>query len=227
MNRDTILSLAIREQNANMQSTLRGYSSGYYENSSKGIQDPKFIMFTDIIDKILYYNDIVKDEQGNVILENISADDIGSIIEKINNQYSNKEYYNNSQVVFLCDSSIRIPKTMMHSDTGISFVSSLNDTTPCAIRITICERNAKGGSSEYINGYIDFCSNGEIKIGKFIKTTYTYSYVDSNNNVVIKEKEVPIEDSYINLESIENIHNYMMQIFDRANLISDIQDKSR
>ena len=114
--------------------------------------------------------------------------------------------------------------------TFIAFIPSVNDNMPNIIRLGITEEYSHG--NEFVNGYIDICSNGEIVIGDFDRIIYKFKEdpngpygwaVDKDGHPIYEceERNATIEDSAIDVNSIDSIKNYIMNIFEQANLLTN------
>lgn len=114
--------------------------------------------------------------------------------------------------------------------TSISFVPSGNDQTANIIRIGVTEE--LGSENQFLNGNIDICSNGDILVHDFTMDIYDVKLdqnsrlgwaVDENNNILYEKETIPssLDNSAIHQDALRSIQNYIMRVFELADLKHD------
>lgn len=99
----------------------------------------------------------------------------------------------------------------------ISYIPSISLDKPNTIRLDICEDINK--SKSFVNGYIDFLSNGRMIVGDFDQMIYTETF-DKNGNKKVTSREFNsnIDASSIDKESLDEFREQMSYIFEQSNL---------
>ena len=112
------------------------------------------------------------------------------------------------------------------------YIVGVTNGEPNIVRIGITEKHEFAGGYEVINGTIDICSDGEIITHDFDKTIFKEKWknepfispkiVDENGKIVydVQKLQADIKDFGFNFETLNEIKDIFMHIFELADLKS-------
>ena len=241
----SIIAMASSQQNANMQSYMRGYANGDdfvdYHSIEEQIKKKElkenleaflsaFCRFAYRKTSFIYETELNFSEFMHA--QRIDLYLLAEYLEIANEELlNNQNFTNEPQIKYLGDDTITFnglhPTHSNSAKISMSYIAGTSNDEPNIIRIGITEDYNYGNN--FINGNIDICSNGEIIIHDFDKTVFKVKWnsdkkyapvIDENGNLVydVEKSQADIKDATIDLEHINEISNFFMHVFELADL---------
>ncbi len=241
ISKNSITAMARQQQTSNMQSYMKGYASDDSFQDYKQIEEDlikeklkkSFSDFLGAFARITYRKvSLIKEKNQNFTefmnAQYVHLNEIAEYLIMANEELLNDpDFGTKPSIKKLGEEGIVI--NSIHSLVKISmfYIAGTTNEEPNIIRIGI----AKGNTSKnvFINGNIDICSDGEIIIQDFAKTICRTRWAegkkyvpatDENGKIIydIETSPADIRDSEIDLEQIDEIKDFFMQIFELADL---------
>ena len=242
---NSIIEMITSQQNANMQSHMRGYAHSENFQDYHSIEEQikreelkrNFEDFLSAFCRFVYRkNSLINEKEQNfsefMYAREINLNLVAEYLEIANEELlNNPNFTNELPIKYLGDEAIIIkdihPSRYNRAEISMSYIAGITNDAPNIIRIGITEEYNDG--YKFLNGNIDICSDGEIIIHNFDKTTFKIKWnndkkyipvIDENGNVVydVEKSQADIKDSAIDFEQIDEISNFFMHIFELADL---------
>lgn len=245
ISKSSIVADVCRQQNANMQSHMRGYGhygNNFKENIEMDELKSAFHWFLFYFCDFMYKKDFVCDN-GKKFSEVLGASTlkyVAKYLEIANEELlNNTNFTNEQQIKFLGNDLVSFSFNKNYwninngndgtSDVRMDYIVGVTNDEPNIIRIGITEKHDFPGGYEVVNGTIDICSNGEIITHDFDKTIFKNKWkdkdilsplIDENGKIVydVQKLQANLKDSGFNFEALNEISDTFMYIFELSDL---------
>lgn len=257
VSRDAIIGIISQQQDANMQRHMHEYNPHgedfgkvMSEQEEKEKRDIKYLLR--FIGLFIYGSNSktwrIKEDNLFELLENRRAMPIDAFAQYLSNLndklLENENFTNGGNTINIANTHVSVgnnnsprffPDKVASTTVGLSYIAGITDSEPNIIRLEIIER--MNHDMDFVNGFVDFCSDGEIIFHDFDKCVYKIRYnhdldrieVDENGHTIydLYESEATVNDSALDVDRINSLGTYFNQVFELAGLKTQTSNRHR
>lgn len=242
---NTVGRLAKQQVSANMQKVMRGYGSGLEKNFDGDVNEGNQIVSI-FLKHIMKYGFIIRDPYSlskdvpnftEFALSHSEFEKLSEILKNTNNEFLDDPNFGKRTMIkwlgsFSGNRLILYTFKKISIDTNLFYLAGITNNEPNIVRLGIMYDDV-ANTNDVINGYIDFCSDGKI-VTDFKNVSYRKKYdtnghaiQDKKGNIIYeveKEVAVDIKDTLIDIAKVQEIKEYIMHIFELAELKTEKQN---